>query len=135
MKFGQILVRDLKKNALLPEKIRNTFSDGLIKKGSKLKIEIHQNPIGNSKYLSPTYIVNQVIKYWGIYKCNLNPFWILLLPIPFWVFDWCWVAVTKYNWLPAFFFWNQIVWTSTVHSTFRLYKVLRKPNFLINKTN
>ena len=49
--FGQ---RFEKKNALLPEKIRNTFSDGLIKKGSKLKIEIHQNPIGNFKYLSPT---------------------------------------------------------------------------------
>ena len=86
------------------KKIRNTFSDGLIEKGSKLKIEIHQNTIGNSnKYLSPTYIANLVIKYWGIYICNLNPFWILLLPIPFWVFDWCWVAVTKYNWLPAFF--------------------------------
>ena len=62
---------------VLPEKIRNTFSDGLIKKGSKLKIEIYvlQNPVGNSnKYLSPTYIANLVIKYWGIYKCNLNPF-------------------------------------------------------------
>ena len=38
--------------------ITNTFSDGLIKKGAKLKIEIYvlQNPVGNSnKYLSPTH--------------------------------------------------------------------------------